>query len=52
MRSRRRSSTSQRPKTGAQVLDELYEIDGLVPVPAGSYDVIRDLETELADLLG
>ena len=37
---------------GAAVLDELYEIDGLVPVPEGSYDIIRDLETELADLLG
>lgn len=32
---------------GAVVLDELYEIDGLVPVPEGSYDIIRDLETEL-----
>jgi phosphonate transport system substrate-binding protein len=37
---------------GAAVLDELYEIEGLVPVPEGSYDIIRDLETELADLLG
>ena len=37
---------------GATVLGELYEIDGLVPVPAGSYDIIRNLETELADLLG
>ena len=37
---------------GATVLDELYEIDGLVPVPAGSYDIIRDLEIKLADLLG
>ncbi len=37
---------------GAALLDELYEIDGLVPVPDGSYDIIRDLETELADLLG
>ena len=36
---------------GAALLDELYEIDGLVPVPEGSYDIIRDLETELADLL-
>ncbi len=36
---------------GAVVMDELYEIDGLVPVPAGSYDIIRDLETELSDLL-
>lgn len=37
---------------GAALLAELYEIDGLVPVPEGSYDIIRDLETELADLLG
>ncbi|TDT15677.1 phosphonate transport system substrate-binding protein [Ilumatobacter fluminis] len=37
---------------GAVVMDELYEIDGLVPVPEGSYDIIRDLETELSDLLG
>jgi phosphonate transport system substrate-binding protein len=37
---------------GAALLDELYEIDGLVPVPDGSYDIIRSLETELADLLG
>jgi phosphonate transport system substrate-binding protein len=36
---------------GAALLDELYEIDGLVPVPEGSYDIIRELETELADLL-
>lgn len=37
---------------GAATLDELYEIDGLVPVPEGSYDIIRSLETELGDLLG
>ncbi len=37
---------------GAELLDSLYEIDGLVPVPDGSYDIIRDLETDLADLLG
>jgi phosphonate transport system substrate-binding protein len=37
---------------GAVTMDELYEIDGLVPVPEGSYDIIRDLETELADLMG
>ncbi len=36
---------------GATVLDELYEIDGLVPVTSSDYDVIRDLETELGDLL-
>lgn len=38
---------------GAALLadEDLYEIDGLVPVPEGSYDIIRDLETELADLL-
>jgi phosphonate transport system substrate-binding protein len=37
---------------GAALLSELYEIDGLVPVPDGSYDIIRDLDTKLADLLG
>ena len=37
---------------GSVTMDELYEIDGLVPVPPGSYDIIRDLETELGDLLG
>lgn len=37
---------------GAVTMDELYEIDGLVPVPEGSYDIIRRLETELADLMG
>jgi phosphonate transport system substrate-binding protein len=37
---------------GAMVMNELYEIDGLVPVPEGSYDIIRELETELSDLLG
>ncbi len=37
---------------GATLLSELYEIDGLVPVPEGSYDIIRQLETDLADLLG
>lgn len=36
---------------GAALMNELYEIDGLVPVPEGSYDIIRDLETELSDLL-
>ena len=37
---------------GAATLSELYEIDGLVPVPDGSYDVIRDLQTKLGDRLG
>lgn len=36
---------------GATVLDELYEIDGLVPVESSDYDVIRELETELGDVL-
>ncbi len=36
---------------GAALLDELYEIDGLVPVTSSDYDVIRTLETELGDLL-
>ena len=33
------------------MLDELYEIDGLVPVTSSDYDVIRDLEIELGDVL-
>lgn len=36
---------------GAETLNGLYEIDGLVPVPDGSYDIIRTLEAELGDLL-
>jgi phosphonate transport system substrate-binding protein len=36
---------------GAAVLGELYEIDNLVPVTSSDYDVIRDLETELGDVL-
>lgn len=36
---------------GAAVLDELYEIDGLVPVTSSDFDVIRDLETELGEIL-
>jgi phosphonate transport system substrate-binding protein len=37
---------------GAVTLDELYEIDGLVPVPEGSYDIIRELQVQLGDRLG
>lgn len=36
---------------GATVLNELYEIDNLVPVNSADYDVIRELETELGDVL-
>ena len=36
---------------GAALLDELYEIEGLVPVTSSDYDVIRDLETQLGDVL-
>ncbi|MGA9277124.1 phosphate/phosphite/phosphonate ABC transporter substrate-binding protein [Ilumatobacter sp.] len=36
---------------GAAVLDELYEIDNLVPVNSADYDVIRDLEAQLGDIL-
>lgn len=36
---------------GAEVLNQLYEIDDLVPVNSSDYDVIRDLETELGDVL-
>ena len=38
---------------GAELLadPDLYEIDGLRPVDSADYDVIRELRTELADLL-
>ncbi len=36
---------------GATLLSELYNIDDLVPVTSSDYDVIRELETELGDLL-
>lgn len=36
---------------GAEVLDELYEIDGLVPVTSADFDVVRDLEVKLGDVL-
>ena len=36
---------------GQAMLQELYEIDGLQPVDPAAYDVIRELRTELADLL-
>ncbi len=36
---------------GVVLLQELYEIDGLQPVNSADYDVIRELNTELADLL-
>lgn len=36
---------------GAALLSELYNIDALVPVTSSDYDVIRDLETQLGDLL-
>lgn len=36
---------------GTTLLQELYEIDGLQPVNSDDYDVIRELNTELADLL-
>ncbi|MDX2380044.1 MAG: phosphate/phosphite/phosphonate ABC transporter substrate-binding protein, partial [Acidimicrobiia bacterium] len=36
---------------GAALLDELYEIDGLVAVTSSDYDVIRNLEDELGDVL-
>lgn len=37
---------------GAALLKELYNIDAVVPVESSDFDVIRDLETELGDLLG
>ena len=36
---------------GNALLSELYNIDDLVPVTSSDYDVIRDLEVELGDLL-
>ena len=36
---------------GAALLSELYNIDGLVPVTSSDYDVIRDLEEQLGDVL-
>jgi len=36
---------------GATVLDELYNIDGLVPVDSADFDVIRELEIKLGDVL-
>jgi phosphonate transport system substrate-binding protein len=36
---------------GQALLQELYEIDGLRPVNPADFDVIRELSTELADLL-
>jgi len=36
---------------GAALLQELYEIDALVPVTSSDYDVIRELEAKLGDVL-
>ena len=36
---------------GQALLEELYEIEGLTPVDSADFDVIRDLRTNLADLL-
>jgi len=36
---------------GAVLLDELYEIEGVQPVNSADYDVIRELNAELSDLL-
>ena len=33
------------------MMQELYEIDGLVPVDEAAFDLIRDLRAQLADLL-
>ncbi|NND74480.1 MAG: phosphate/phosphite/phosphonate ABC transporter substrate-binding protein [Ilumatobacter sp.] len=38
-------------EAGATVLDELYEIDNLVPVTSSDYDVIRELEEKLGEVL-
>lgn len=37
---------------GVELLNELYNIDNLIAVDTGAYDVIRQLEAELGDLLG
>lgn len=36
---------------GVALLQELYNIDDLIPVDSSAYDVIRELENELGDLL-
>lgn len=36
---------------GVALLQELYNIDDLIPVDSGAYDVIRTLEAELGDVL-
>lgn len=36
---------------GVTLLQELYNIDDLIPVDSSAYDVIRELEAELGDLL-
>lgn len=36
---------------GATLLNDLYSIDGLVPVDSADFDVIRDLEVQLGDVL-
>jgi phosphonate transport system substrate-binding protein len=38
-------------ETQPDVLKEVYDIDGLTPVDSTDYDIIRELRTELADLL-
>ncbi len=38
-------------ETEPEILAEVYEIDGLTPVDSADYDIIRELRTELADLL-
>jgi phosphonate transport system substrate-binding protein len=44
--------TISNTEEGAALLSELYNIDAVVPVESSDFDVIRDLETELGDLLG
>ena len=39
-------------EAGVALLNELYNIDDLVPVASADYDVIRELEVKLADRLG
>lgn len=44
--------TISESEEGAALLGELYSIDAVVPVESSDFDVIRDLEEQLGDLLG
>lgn len=44
--------TISESEEGAALLKDLYNIDAVVPVASSDFDVIRDLEEQLGDLLG